>query len=249
MRHTDANNNVWYDGVTLTSCSYVHVADGCTGTVSNCSYIEIGEGNTNLNLSNVSYCTIGNANSNVKVNDSDYIIIGSECEKIRIGSHDPSNTRFTGRTGGRSIVVGHKTTGAEITGFNSKYDKSRNIQADGTFNKVVKSGAVFLDEAHGNELRNSSRVDLKETNNNTVELSNINLTQKAAFNDYAFVKNVVRVKSNIPVVNRQSDAQGIILDRSLNALINAPKGQNPKDDTPTPDQYTLNNGVWVLVNK
>ena len=246
-RHSDANGNIWYDGVTLTSCTYVHVKDGCTGTITNCNYVEIGENNTTLALTSVNYCVIGDNNSTVTISGSDYIIVGSDCENILMGSHDPNNTRFTGRTGANSLVVGHRTIGAELTGFNSKYDKSRNIQADGTFNQVVKSGVVFLDEANGNELNNSSRLDLTQTNNNSIESINLNLNKKAAFVDYALVDKVTRVESKVPVVNRQADANGTILDRSLNTLINAQKGQSPKGDTPVPDKYTLQNGVWVVV--
>ena len=239
-RHTDANNNVWYDGVTLSNCTYVHVKDGCTGTISNCNYIEIGENNTGLTLNTVNYCTVGSNNTTVDIANSNYIIIGSECENIKIGSHSSSNPRFNGRTGGNSLVIGHKIIGAEITGWNSKYDKSRNIQADGTFNQVTKSGVVFLDDANGNELNNSSRVDLQNTNNNTVETKNLSLKGKAPFLDYALINDVTRVKSKAPVVNRQSDASGTILDRSLNSLINKQDGK----DSP---QYTLINGVWVKI--
>lgn len=247
MRHTDANFNVWYDGVTLSNCTYVHCNDGCTGTISDCNFVEIGENNVNLTLDNVNYCTIGNNNATVDIANSDYIIVGSECENILVGLHNPSNTRFTGRTGGNSLVIGHKTIGAEITGWNSKYDKSRNVQADGTFNQVTKSGVVFLDDANGNELNNSSRIDLKQTNNNSVETKNINLTNKAPFVDYALIDDVTRVQSRVPVVNRQADANGTILDRSLNTLINAPKGESPKGDPVTPDKYTLQNGVWIKI--
>ena len=247
-RHTDANNNVWYDGVTLSNCTYVHVKDGCTGTISNCNYIEIDENNTGLTLNTVNYCTVGSNNTTVDIANSNYIIVGSECENIKIGSHSSSNPRFNGRIGGNSLVIGHKIIGAEITGYNSKYDKSRNIQADGTFNQVTKSGVVFLDAAHGNELNNSSRIDLKETNNNRVETVNINLTSKEPFYDYALIDDVTRVQSLAPVVNRQADANGTILDRSLNTLINAPKGQSPKGEPVTPDKYTIQNGVWVKVD-
>lgn len=246
-RHTDANNNVWYDGVTLTNCTYVHCKDGCTGTVTDCNFIEIGENNTGLTLDTVTYCTIGDNNATVDIGNSNYIIVGSECENIKIGSHSSGNTRFTGRTGANSLVIGHKIIGAEITGWNSKYDKSRNIQADGTFNQVTKSGVVFLDDANGNELNNSSRIDLKQTNNNSVETKNINLTNKAPFIDYALIDDVTRVQSRVPVVNRQADANGTILDRSTNRLINAPKGESPKGDAVTTDKYTLQNGVFVKV--
>ena len=248
-RHTDNNHNIWHDPVTLSgSCSYVHVKDGCTGVITNCNYIEIGEKNTSLTLTDVDYCVIGNNNKTVTISDSDYIIVGSDCENVLLGSHNPNNTRFTGRTGATSITVGHNTIGAEITGYNSRYDKSRNIQADGTFNKVVKSGVVFLETANGNELNNSSRIDLKQTNNNSVETKNINLTDKASFTDYALIEDVTRVASRVPVVNRQSDANGTILDRSLNTLINAPKGDSPKGDPVTPNKYTIQNGVWVKVD-
>lgn len=247
MNYDNINHNRWPDGVTLTNCTYVHCKDGCTGTITDCNYIEIGENNTGLTLDNVNYCTVGNNNTTVDIANSNYIIVGSECENIKIGSHSAGNTRFTGRTGGNSLVIGHKIIGAEITGFNSKYDKSRNIQADGTFNQVTKSGVVFLDDANGNELNNSSRIDLKQTNNNCVETKNINLTNKAPFIDYALIDDVTRVQSRVPVVNRQADANGTILDRSLNRLINAPKGESPKGETVATDKYTLQNGVWIKI--
>ena len=247
MNYDNINHNRYPDGCILTNCSYTNIKEGTTGTFTNCNFVEIGLNNTGLTLDTVTYCTIGNNNTTVDIANSNYIIVGSECENIKIGSHSSSNPRFRGRTGGNSLVIGHKIIGAEITGWNSKYDKSKNIQADGTFNKVTKSGVVFLDTANGNELNNSSRVDLKQTNNNTLETVNINLTNKAAFNDYALVDKVTRVESRVPVVHRQADANGTILDRSLNTLINAPKGQSPTVDTPVPDKYTIQNGVWVLV--
>jgi len=240
MNYDDTNHNRYPDNVTLTNCTYTHVGEGCTGTITNSNFIEIGENNTGLSLSNVDYCTIGDNNRTVAITDSDYIIVGSESENITIGSHSSENSRFEGRTGGNSIVVGHNTIGAEITGRNSRFDRSRNIQADGTFNQVVRSGVVFLDDANGNELNNSSRVDLQHTNNNSVETKNLSLKDKAPFLDYALINDVTRVKSKAPVVNRQSDASGTILDRSLNTLINKQDGK----DSP---QYTLVNGVWVRV--
>lgn len=248
-KHIDnINHNSYYDPVTLSgTCTYVNVKDGCTGTITNSNFVEIGEDNTGLSLTNVNYCTIGDNNQTVTISNSDYIIVGSECENISVGLHSSGNTRFTGRTGGNSLVIGHKIIGAEITGWNSKYDKSRNIQADGTFNQVTKSGVVFLDDANGNELNNSSRIDLKQTNNNSVETKNINLTNKAPFINYALIDDVTRVQSRVPVVNRQADANGTILDRSLNTLINAPKGLSPKGEPVTTDKYTLQNGVFVKV--
>ena len=247
MNYDYINHNRWPDGCTLTNCTYTNIKEGTTGVFSDCNFIEIGENNTGLTLDTVTYCTIGDNNATVDIANSNYIIVGSECENIKVGSHSSGNTRFTGRTGGNSLVIGHKIIGAEITGWNSKYDKSRNIQADGTFNQVTKSGVVFLDDANGNELNNSSRIDLKQTNNNSVETKNINLTNKAPFIDYALIDDVTRVQSRVPVVNRQADANGTILDRSLNRLINAPKGESPKGETVATDKYTLQNGVWIKI--
>lgn len=248
MNYDNINHNRYPDGCTLTNCRYTHVGEGCTGNISGCNFIEIGENNTGLTLSNVDYCTIGDNNKTVAISNSDYIIVGSNCENILVGSHTGDSTsRFYGRTGANSLVVGHRTIGAEITGYNSKFDKSKNIQADGTFNKVVKSGAVFLDMANGNELNNSSRVDLEKTNNNTMETVNINLNKKSAFLDYALIDKVTRVKSKVPVAELQSDANGVILDKTTNTLVNAEKGQSPTQPTVVSDTYTLDNNVWTLV--
>ena len=106
----------------------------------------------------------------------------------------------------------------------------------------MKSGVVFLDNANGNGLKNSSRVDLTETNNNALETVNINLEQKASFIDYATVNKALMVKQLAPMVNRQSDANGDILDVSLNILINKKGGK--KDTT----HWTKINGIWVEVS-
>lgn len=241
-KHTDANNNVWYDGITLSgTCTYVHVKDGCTGTITDCNYMEIGENNVNLALDGVDYCTIGDNNRNITISDSDYIIVGSECEDVMIGLHDQNNERFRNYTGASSITVGYKTINAQITGYNSKYQEAKSIQAEGAFNNVEKSGVVFIEDANGNELKQSTLVDLKETNNNSLETTNINLTKKEAFMDYATIKDVLRAESKIPVINRQADANGDILDISLNTIIT--KGNGSKGST----HYTKINGIWTLV--
>lgn len=237
-RHTDNNHNVWYDGVTLTNCQYVHVAEGCTGTILNANFVEIGENNTNLSLSYVNYCTIGDNNKGVTVSSSNYIIIGSDGEGITVGMH--TTTRYQGRTGAESVTCGYRTIGAEVTGYNSTFDRSRNLQIDGTFNNAVDTGVLFLDNANGNKVQKSSMVDLQNTHNNTIETVNINLKGKQAFMDYALVDKVTRVQSTVPVIDRQSDTEGTILDRGLNDLINT-SGKASK-------KYVQINGIWTEIN-
>lgn len=242
MNYDNINHNRWPDGCTLTNCTYVNIKEGTTGVFSDCNYMEIGENNTGLTLNNVNYVVIGDNNRNITISDSDYIIVGSECEDVMIGLHDQNNERFRNYTGASSITVGYKTINAQITGYNSKYQEAKSVQAEGAFNNVEKSGVVFIEDANGNELKQSTLVDLKETNNNSLETTNINLTKKEAFMDYATIKDVLRAESKIPVINRQADANGDILDVSLNTIIT--KGNGSKGST----HYTKINGIWVQVN-
>ena len=247
-KHTDANNNIWYDGVTLTNCTYTHCKDGCTGVITNCNYIEIEENNVNLALDNVNYCTVGNNNTNVTVSNSDYIIVGSDNLNVTVGSHN--NSRFTGRTGGNSIVIGHRVIATEITGENAEVFKTANGAIDGTFNDVKQSGMVVLDNSNGNKLDNSKRVDLTDTNNNVISTTNLTLEKRDAFLDYALIDKVTRVKVNKTTFEKQSDSSGVILDTQSDELINIAKDAAPKGGEPAPkDTYSLVNGLWSLNEK
>lgn len=240
MNYDDINHNRYPNGCTLTNCTYTHIKEGCTGTFVNCNYMEIGENNTDLTMTNVDYLTMGDNNKTVTVYDADYTIIGSDGENIKLGEH--TTTRFTGRTGSRSIIIGHRVIGAEITGRNSEIDKTRNIQMDGTFTRVRRSGVIFVDEANGNTLDNSSRIDLTLTHNSQFETANIQLNQKKPFIDYATVDGVIRVMDIKPVINRQSDATAMIVDNSLNTIIN--KNKDGKGST----HYAKINGIWTEVD-
>lgn len=244
-RHTDANHNIWYDPIVLTNCAYVHCQDGCTGEITDCNYAEIGENNKDLSISDTNYLTIGTGNKNLTITKANYAIIGSDCENIKLGEH--SKERFAEKTGAESVTVGHRVLGAEITGHNSKFDDSRNIEIDGTFNSMENSGVVFLDSASGNSLKNSSMVDLTKTNNNKIETKFLNLTEKQAFVDYAMVEKVTRVKNLAPAVNKQSDVNGVIYDKSLNVLVNPYREGDPKEGSVVKDKVVLKNNVWVKV--
>jgi hypothetical protein len=83
-------------------------------------------------------------------------------------------------------------------------------------------------------------VDLQNTHNNTIETVNINLKGKQAFMDYALVDKVTRVQSTVPVIDRQSDTEGTILDRGLNDLINVGGKASKK--------YVQTSGIWTEIN-
>ena len=238
MNYDNINHNRYPNGCTLTNCTYVNIKEGTTGTFINCNFVEIGENNTNLSLSYVNYCTIGDNNKGVTVSSSNYIIIGSDGEGITVGMH--TTTRYQGRTGAESVTCGYRTIGAEVTGYNSTFDRSRNLQIDGTFNNAVDTGVLFLDNANGNKVNKSSMVDLQNTHNNTIETVNINLKGKQSFMDYALLDKVTRVQSTVPVIDRQSDTEGTILDRGLNDLINIGGKANKK--------YVQINGIWTEIN-
>ena len=220
MHYDDVNHNSYPDGCTLTSCTFVHVGEGTTGTISNTNYAEIGEDNT-VTISGVNYLTIGANNTNVNISNASYIIVGNDNTNVTIGSHS-QGSGLSG-TGANSIVVTRDIYGAEITGRSAQIHKTKYTNIDGYFNKIDFSKNVMLNQSNGNNLNHSTVINLERTNNNNIEAAYMELSA--------------------PPVNRQSDNTGIILDTSLNTLINK---NNLKSDTKK--QYTKVNGQWAEVN-
>ena len=240
MHYDTVNHNSYPDGCTLTSCTFVHVGEGTTGTISNTHYAEIGEGNT-ITISGVNYLTIGENNTNITISNSTYVIVGNDNTNVTIGSH--SQGSGTSGTGGNSIVVTREIYGAEITGRSINLHKSKYADIDGLFNKVNFSKNVLLNKANGNKLNHSTVINMERTNNNDVESAYMELKDKQPFYEYNLINRVITVEPTTPPVNRQSDNTGVILDTSLNTLINK---NDLKSDTKK--QYTKVNGQWAEVN-
>ena len=240
MHYDTVNHNSYPDGCTLTSCTFVHVGEGTTGTISNTHYAEIGEDNT-ITISGVNYLTIGENNTNITISNSTYVIVGNDNTNVTIGSH--SQGSGTSGTGGNSIVVTREIYGAEITGRSINLHKSKYADIDGLFNKVNFSKNVLLNKANGNKLNHSTVINMERTNNNNVESAYMELKDKQPFNEYNLINKVIRVESMTPLITRQSDNTGVILDVNNNVLVN-------RDDvlSDTTTQYTRVNGQWAAVN-
>jgi hypothetical protein len=238
MHYDTVNHNSYPDGCTLTSCTFVHVGEGTTGTISDTHYAEIGEDNS-ITISGVNYLTIGENNTNVTVSNSDFIIIGDDNANITIGSHS-TGSGLTG-TGGNSINITREVRKVEITGIGSKIHKTRYTDIDGYFNKVDFSKNVYLKNANSNRLNHSTVINMEETNNNDVQSAYMELKKKQPFYEYNLIENAITVESMAPPVVRQSDNTGIILDNTLNKLINKTdsKGEIKK--------YTKINGQWAEI--
>lgn len=247
-KHIDTiNHNSWYDGITLTNCTYTNVKDGCTGTISNCNFIEIGEGNTNLTVSNVNYLVVYNHNNNLRISSARYIIVGDENRNINVGGHQ-TGSEFEERTGANSITVNNLNVGVEITGKNSKLHKTVNSQFDGSFNKTEDSGCIVIDNGVGNALNKSKLIAIKQTNNNVIATENLELVKKDAFVDYATVEKVKRVEYIVPSINKQSDNVGVVLDIATNKLINGTTNDQ-KELESTTENYTIVGGQWTKIKK
>lgn len=240
MHYDDVNHNSYPDGCTLTSCTFVHVGEGTTGTISNTNYAEIGEDNT-VTISGVNYLTIGENNTNVNISNASYIIVGNDNTNVTIGSHS-QGSGLSG-TGANSIVITRDIYGAEITGRSGKLHKTKYTNIDGYFNKIDFSKNVMLNQSNGNNLNHSTVINLERTNNNDIEAAYMQLTDKQPFYEYNLINRVITVEPTAPPVNRQSDNTGVILDMNLNALINK---NDLKSDTKK--QYTKVNGQWAEVN-
>lgn len=238
MRHTDANNNVWYDPVTLSgSCSFVHCKEGCTGIISNTNYAEIEENNTDLDIRDSSYVEIGKNNRNVTIADASYVLVGDANINLTIGRH--TIERFTD-TGADSVIAGYATRGNQITGEHQLSDRSSSTAMGGFFNRVEDGAMCIVDRATGSDIRKAKRIDISQTNNARVETTNLTLAKRSAFLDYALVGQTTRVANRNRTFERQSDADGVLLDYQSESLVNDTKGKGqPK--------YAKIDGIWTQV--
>lgn len=241
MNYDTVHHNSWPDGCTLTNCTFVHVGEGTTGTMTNVNYAEIGENNT-ITISNTEYITVGEGNTNVSISNSNYIIIGNNNTNITVGSH--SHGSGLSGTGANSVVITRDVYGTEITGRSTKLHKTKYTNIDGYFNKIDFSKNILLNSANGNKLNHSTVINLENTNNNDIESAYMELKNKPAFYEYNLINKVITVESKVPPTVRQSDNTGIILDTTLNRLINK---DELKSEAKT--QYTKVNGQWAEVQK
>lgn len=241
MNYDTARHNSYPEGCTLTNCTFVHVGEGTTGTISDTNYAEIGEDNT-VEISDAEYISVGDRNIGVVIQDSSYVIIGNDNTDISVGTH----TRDSGLSGSGadSVTITRDTYGTEITGTFGKFHKSKYTSVDGFFNSVETSRNVRLDDANGNTLAQSTVISMAKTNNNTIQASYMELASRQPFYEYSLVDKRIITRPVIPVINRQSDNTGTVLDVSLNRLIN--KSDN-KDTATT--EYTIVNGTWTEVKK
>lgn len=243
MRHTDANNNIWYDPVTLSgSCSFVHCKEGCTGTITNCNFVEIQENNVNLTLDNVDYCKIGSNNHTVTITNSDYIIVGTGNRSVAVGTQQNPSTTVT-RTGASSVSVARRVVGVSVTGSNMSLYKTKYSEIDGVYNEVNNSGSVVMSDSTGNRLNRCRTVELIQTNNNRLEADNMSLSRRDPFMAYTRQNQAIRAESTIERIERQADSVGTIFDTQLNILV------NPKSEGKGKQTYTKIGGVWTLVEE
>jgi hypothetical protein len=240
MHYDNVNHNSYPDGCTLRNCTFVHVGEGTTGTITNVNYAEIGEDNT-ITISGVNYLTIGGNNTNVNISNANYIIVGNDNTNVTIGSHS-QGSGLRG-TGANSIVVTRETYGTEITGMSTQIHKTKYTNIDGYFNKIDFSKNILVNQSNGNNLNHSTVINLERTNNNNIEATYMELKDKQPFYEYNLINRVITAAPVVAPVNRQSDNTGVILDMSLNTLINK---NDLKSDVKK--QYTKVNGQWAEIN-
>lgn len=237
MNYDYINDNSYPDGCTLTNCQHTHIAEGCTGTLSGCTYIQVDTGCTSLNISNSRYVEIGKNNRNVTIADASYVLVGDANINLTIGRH--TIERFTD-TGADSVIAGYATRGNQITGEHQLSDRSSSTAMGGFFNRVEDGAMCIVDRATGSDIRKAKRIDISQTNNARVETTNLTLAKRSAFLDYALVGQTTRVVNRNRTFERQSDADGVLLDYQSESLVNDTKGKGqPK--------YAKIDGIWTLV--
>jgi hypothetical protein len=240
-QHIDTvNHNSYYDGVTLTNCTYCNVGENTTGTLTNCNYCEIGE-NNDITATNSSYVTVGDNNRDLVIYRGRYIVVGNDNKSVSLGIQDPQTGITT--TGLVSATVTSRTVGVGATGSNAFIHKTSYAVVDGSFNTVKESSSVYLKDSTGNRVAKSNGVELDGTNNNRIEATNLVLDSKPPFMKYSRVDSVLKAEPTVRRVSRQSDTEGNILDTQFNELVNV----SPDGGKGAKTAYVKINGVWTLV--
>ena len=249
LKVTESSNVVCENSVgtsTVINSSNITIGDESTVSISGSSDIVIG-GNSTVNISGSNSVTVGERNT-LTMTDKTAVSIVDDNENLSLGNYSKIGSRNKSvEIAGVNNLIESNNYNLNIEGDFNEVDSSRFVEIFSSFNEIERTDLTKLTTAVGNKIKNSSSVDVINTNNTVVNVRNIKIEGKPAFLQYSSPKNsdVKVVKNLIKPVNMQADnnARTLIIDEQK--FYQETGASGTKSDM----QYDLVNGVWVEVKK
>ena len=250
LKVTESSNviceNIVGVGSIVINSSNVTIGDESTVSISGSSDVVIGS-SSNVNISGSTSVTVGERNT-LTLADKTAVSIVDENENVTFGNYSKIGSRNKDiEIVGENNVIKSDNYSLNIEGDLNEISESRFVEVFSSFNDIEKTDLTKLNSSVGNKIRNSSSVDIVNTNNNSVAVRNIKIEGKPAFLEYSSPKNsdVKVVKNLINKTNMQADnnARTLIIDEQKFY------GETGASGTKSDVQYDLVNGVWTEVKK
>lgn len=232
--------------------SYIYAGERTTGVIDGCSNIVVG--NSSVHLTGCSNLTIAD-DSDIQIDGSSNVQIGYECstyymsttgcrviDKNMFVEVDGVNLIGSGNDGvvvsGNSNVIQNDNRAVTITNANCNVvDESNFITLKSDYNDIENSSLVVLERSYGNNVRQSSSINLTGVNDNVVSTDNLSLTDTTAYTDYSTVGDVRVALARNGLLNKQADEFGTVLVGEFNRLEDSMKGNNT---------WEIVDGQWVI---
>ena len=248
LKVTESSNvlceNIVGVGSTVINSSNITIGNGATVQISGSSDVMVGR-NSNVNISGSNSVTVGERNT-LTIANTTAISVYDDNENISLGNYSKIGSRNRGvEITGMNNVVKSDNYNLNIEGDLNEISESRFVEIFGSFNDIEKTDLTKLNGSVGNNVFDSSSIDVINTNNNVVATRDIIIQNKPAFLQYMSKLNsdVKVVKNLINKVNMQSDNQGRTLIIDQQKFYQETGASCTKSDV----QYDLVNGVWTEV--
>ena len=246
LKVTESSNVVCENSVgvgsTVINSSNITISDGATVSISGSSNVVVG-GSSTVTISGSTSVTVGERNT-LTMTDTTAVSVYDENENVTLGNYNKIGSRNRGiEIAGQNNVIKSNNYNLNIEGDFNEVDSSRFVEIFSSFNDVERTDLTKLTTAVGNKIKNSSSVDLINTNNNVVNVRNIKIEGKPAFLQYSSPKNsdVKVVKNLIEKVNMQADnnARTLVIDQQKFY------GEGGISGTKSDKKYEIVDGVWI----
>ena len=246
LKVTESSNVVCENSVGSSSLvinsSNVIIGDGATVSISGSSDVVVGS-SSNVNISGSTSVTVGERNV-LTIADKTAISVYDDNENLSLGNYSKIGSRNRGvEIAGTNNLIESDNYSLNIEGDLNEISESRFVEVFGSFNEIEKTDLTKLNSSVGNKIKNSSSVDVINTNNNVVNVRNIIIQNKTAFLEYSSYKNsdVKRVKNLINKVNLQADNQARVLIIDEQKFYQETGASGTKSDK----KYEIVDGLWV----
>ena len=248
LKVTESSNVVCENSVgsgsTVINSSNITISDESTVSISGSSNVVVGR-SSNVNISGSNSVTVGERNT-LTMTDMTAVSVADENENLSLGNYSKIGSRNRGvEITGVNNVIESNNYNINIEGDFNEVDSSRFVEIFSSFNDVERTDLTKLTTAVGNKIKNSSSIDVINTNNNVVATRDIIIQNKPAFLEYKSKLNsdVKVVKNLIEKVNMQADNQGRTLIIDQQKFYQETGASGTKSDV----QYELVNNIWTEV--